>query len=287
MSFSSAEVLETLQAAAEENKLSSLRKGQVVQLPAAGEVWMTGDIHDHRSNFNKLIKAADLGNHPDRHLVLHELIHGEYYDAEGAEDSWQTLVRAAALKCDFPGQVHFLLANHDLAQIHGEGISKMGQNVCEAFTKGLVRDFGHDHPAINLAITELLLSFPLAARTQTGLFFCHSMPTDKQMEEFDFTVFDRDLAGPDYLRRTGPVYQLIWGRNITSGAVTLFADAVKARIIITGHQPQEMGYAINGEQHLILASDHAHGVYLPIDLAVEYDMDELVERIVKFVSVDL
>jgi hypothetical protein len=287
MPDSVAEVLETLQSAAEENKLSSLRSGQVVNLPATGEVWMTGDIHDHRSNFNKLIKAADLGGHPERHLILHELIHGEYYDADGAEGSWQTLVRAAELKCDFPNQVHFLLANHDLAQIHGEGISKMGQNVCEAFTKGLVRDFGHDHPAINLGITELLLSFPLAARTQTGLFFCHSLPRDNQMEDFDFTIFDRELTGPDYLRRTGPVYQLIWGRNISSAAVGEFADRVGARILITGHQPQEMGYAINGEQHLILASDHAHGVYLPLDLAVEYDMDELVERIVKFVALDL
>jgi hypothetical protein len=287
MPDSVAEVLETLQSAAEENKLSSLRSGQVVNLPATGEVWMTGDIHDHRSNFNKLIKAADLGGHPERHLILHELIHGEYYDADGAEGSWQTLVRAAELKCDFPNQVHFLLANHDLAQIHVEGISKMGQNVCEAFTKGLVRDFGHDHPAINLGITELLLSFPLAARTQTGLFFCHSLPRDNQMEDFDFTIFDRELTGPDYLRRTGPVYQLIWGRNISSAAVGEFADRVGARILITGHQPQEMGYAINGEQHLILASDHAHGVYLPLDLAVEYDMDELVERIVKFVALDL
>src|SRR5437870_1288866 len=119
MSFNADEVVETFGAASDENKLSPLRREQVVVLPQAGEVWMTGDIHDHRINFSKLIAEADLADNPDRHLVLHELIHGDHFDASGAEDSWQMLHQAAALKCEFPNQVHFLLANHDLAQIHG------------------------------------------------------------------------------------------------------------------------------------------------------------------------
>src|SRR5437016_5419175 len=106
------EVVETFSAAAEENRLTAMRHEQVVNLPAEGEVWMTGDIHDHRRNFEKLIRAADLGNNPQRHLILHELIHGDHFDLKGAEDSWEMLYKAAALKCDFPNQVHFLLANH-------------------------------------------------------------------------------------------------------------------------------------------------------------------------------
>ena len=127
------EVVETFSAASDENKLTAMRHEQVVHLPGEGEVWMTGDIHDHRTNFNKLIAAADLENHPQRHIVLHELIHGDHFDADGAEDSWRMLYAAAAMKVEFPGQVHFLLANHDLAQIHGEGIMKSGLSVCEAF----------------------------------------------------------------------------------------------------------------------------------------------------------
>jgi hypothetical protein len=287
MQMDAEEALETLQDATEENQLSSLRRHQTVHLPATGEVWMTGDIHDHRTNFSKLIKAADLANNPGRHLILHELIHGDYYDENGAEESWQTLLKAAVLKCDFPDRVHFLLANHDLAQIHGEGISKSGQSVCEAFTKGLIRDFPHDHAAINVSITEFLLSFPLAARTQSGLFFCHSLPKDEQIPEFDYTVFDRELTGEDYRRRVGPVYQLIWGRNMKPESVAIFAEKVAARIIVTGHQPQESGYLVNGPQHLILASDHSQGVFLPLDLSVEYGMEEMVERITKYVALEV
>jgi hypothetical protein len=287
MSLGADEVLETFAAATEENQRSAFRAQQVIHLPAEGEVWMTGDLHDHRSNFNKLLRASDLGNNRNRHLVLHELIHGDHYDNAGAEDSWRTLARAAELKCDFPDQVHFMLANHDLAQIHGEGIMKAGLSVCEAFTAGVARDFGDRAAAINVAVTEFLLSLPLAIRLPNGLFFCHSLPTDKEIAEFDYTVFDRALAGPDYLRRTGPVYQLIWGRHMSPAGVARFAEKVGAKIIITGHQPQDTGYGINGPRHLILASDHNHGVFLPIDLSREYDMDALEERITKFVAVDV
>jgi hypothetical protein len=286
MPFDADHVIETFQAATEENQLDPLRAQQTIMLPAEGELWIAGDIHDHRTNFRKIIAAADLGNNPHRHLILQELIHGDHFDAKGAEGSWEMLYHSAELKCDFPGQVHFLFANHDLAQIHGEGIMKAGQSVCEAFTAGVRRDFAQRATSINVVITEFLLSIPLAARTHTGILFCHSMPTDEQMEKFDYTIFDRPLSGDDYLRRKGPVYQLIWGRNITPAGVERFCEKVDARLIVTGHQPQETGYLVNGDKHLIIASDHNQGVFLAIDLAKQYTMDELVESLTKFVAID-
>src|SRR5688572_12116573 len=285
MALDADHVIETFEAAREENKLSALRSGQVVHLPEEGEVWMTGDIHDHRQNFEKLIAAANLGENPQRHVVLHELIHGDYFDANKAEGSWLTLFRAAELKCDFPEQVHFLLANHDLAQIHGEGIMKAGLSVCEAFTAGVKRDFGNKWSGVNVTISDFLLSLPLAIRTHSGLFFCHSLPADKEIDAFDYSVFERDeLSAADYRRRTGPVYQLIWGRHMTPHTVDVFAEHVGARLIVTGHQPQDSGYLVNGDKHLIIASDHNQGVFLPLDLSEPYEMVDLVSRLRKFIS---
>ncbi len=280
------QAVEIFGTAAEENQLSHLREQQVVHLPNEGEVWMTGDLHDHRRNFEKLLRLVDLPGNPQRHLILHELIHGDHYDQSGAEDSWHTLIRAAELKCDYPDQVHFLLANHDLAQIHGEGIMKNGLSVCEAFTAGLKRDFGSTYQRVNVVITEFLLSLPLAIRAPNGLFFCHSLPTDSQMEKFDFTIFDRPLTGPDYKRKVGPVYQLIWGRGVTPIGVDQFLQKVNATLVITGHQPQDTGYTTNGDHHLIIASDHNQGVFLPLDLAAEYTANDLVERLQKFVAIE-
>lgn len=281
-----ANVIEAFQTATEENQLCSLRQHQVINLPADGEVWMTGDLHDHRRNFEKLIAAADLDSNPQRHVILHELIHGDRFDANGADGSWKMLFEAAEWKCDFPNQVHFLLANHDLAQIHGEGIMKAGLSVCEAFTAGIKRDFDMEATGVNLAITEFLLSLPLAVRAPNGLFFCHSLPTDDQVPGFDYTVFDRPLVGPDYRRRTGPVYQLIWGRNVTAAGASAFASHIGASVIITGHQPQDKGYFVNGDQHLIVASDHNQGVFLPLTLDRPYEMPSLVRRLKRFVALD-
>src|SRR5256885_7837778 len=281
------QVVETFGAAADENRMEPLRQEQVIHLPGEGELWMTGDLHDHRRNFDKLLRAVELGSNPQRHLILHELIHGDHYDASGAEESWITLYRAAELKCDFPERVHFLLANHDLAQIHGKGIMKAGLSVCEAFTKGVKKCFESQHAIVTAAISDFLLSLPLAVRAPNGIFCCHSLPQDDQIDNFDFTIFDRPLTGPDYAQRTGPVYQLIWGRHMGPATVEKFAAKVEADIIITGHQPQESGYAINGDKHLILASDHNQGVFLPIDLAERYDLNALLGRIQKFVALDV
>src|SRR5206468_1282953 len=130
-------------------------------------------------------------------------IHGDHYDTKGCEDSWRTLYRAAELKCDFPDQVHFLLANHDLAQIQGFGIMKAGQSVCEAFTAGVKRDFAASGggSSVNVAITEFLLYLPLAIRTHTGIFFCQSLPTAEQISVYDYSVFEPDLTPADYQRK--------------------------------------------------------------------------------------
>jgi hypothetical protein len=274
-------VVEAFGVGTEENLADPFRRQQLVELPAEGELWITGDLHDHRRNFNRIVEAADLGSNRSRHLILHELIHGDRFDEKGADGSWETLYQAAELKCDFPNQVHFLLANHDLAQIYGEGIMKGGLSVCEAFTAGLKRDFAGGAGVVNAALTEFLLSFPLGIRTANGLFVCHSLPTDQQIPDFDYAVFDRPLTGPDYLRRTGAVYQLVWGRNISPPAAAIFAARVGAQLLVTGHQPQETGFKVNGDQHLIIATDHNQGVVLRTDLGAQYTMETLVAQIEK------
>ncbi|HEX8340607.1 MAG TPA: metallophosphoesterase [Tepidisphaeraceae bacterium] len=288
MQMSADQIIEILDSAKEENGLDRYRTGQVVELPPDHEVWMTGDIHDHRSNFAKLVAAADLRAHPTRHLILHELIHGDHSDTAGAEDSWKMLAQAAELKLDYPEQVHFLFANHDLAQIHGEGIMKSGLSVCEAFNKGVKRDFPSGELVVQVAITEFLLSLPLAVRCPNGLWFSHSIPADDQIDVFDYSVFSRSpLTSADYKKRTGPIYQLIWGRKYTEGGVARFAEKVGAKMLVTGHQPQEYGHTEVGDRMLIIDSSHNQGVFLPLETSADYTIDALVERLQKFVALPL
>ncbi len=282
------QVVEALEAAREELQLLPNRKGQVIDLPAEGTAVLTGDLHDNRTNWRKVRYVARLEEDASRHLLLHELIHGEHFDDQGREDSWKMLYEAAELLLDFPGQVHFVLANHDLAQIHGEGISKGGLSVCEAFTDAVKRDFGSDATSVEIAITEFLLALPLGVRMkEAGLFFCHSLPTEEELDAFDYDVFAREaLGGPDYRRKVGPAYQLIWGRGAGPERAAEFADALGADILVTGHQPQASGYKRNGDRHLILASDHSRGVCVEVPLGKKLSMDDLERRITPFVAID-
>jgi len=60
MELTAEQAIEIFATASEENLLSPLRDQQVVQLPDEGEVWMTGDIHDHRQLDGDLTVAKDL-----------------------------------------------------------------------------------------------------------------------------------------------------------------------------------------------------------------------------------
>ena len=97
---------------------------------------MTGDIHDHRTNFKKLIAAADLAKQPAAASDSARADPRRSLRLERRGRQLEDALPGCGIEIEFPSQVHFLLANHDLAQIHGEGIMKAGLSVCEAFTKG-------------------------------------------------------------------------------------------------------------------------------------------------------
>jgi len=54
---------------------------------------------------------------------------------------------------------------------------------------------------------------------------------------------------------------------------------------VCGHQPQETGYDVLHEQMVILASEHNHGVFLPIDLGKPVTLEKLTGNIRPFAAV--
>ena len=71
---------------------------------------------------------------------------------------------------------------------------------------------------------------PIGSSRQVPNTFFPGRVTDEQMDAFDFSIFDRPLTGQDYLRRKGPVYQLIWGRGITPAGAEKFLEKVQANL---------------------------------------------------------
>ena len=270
-------------AAAEANRSAGHRHGSTAHLPNDQSLLMTGDLHDHDLNYRRICRLAALDNAPDRHLVLHEIVHGPNL-VNGMDLSIRTLARVAALKVRYPDQVHLLQSNHELAQLRGEGISKDGVSVVDRFDEGVEFIYGDRADDVRGAMEDYIRSLLLAVRCPNGVLCSHSVPSPRALERFDFDVLDREPTDDD-LDARGSGREMVWGRNHTPEVIAELAERWNVAQFVLGHQPAEMGYYVETDAALVLASDHAHGVALPLSTSKSYDMDGLVESIVPLASV--
>lgn len=275
---------QTLREAADLIRHDPNRRGSLLTFGAGGQLVMTGDLHGHHRNFDKLQRFCALERSPGRMAILHELIHEEPDPPLTPDLSIDLLLRATAWKCAFPDNVFFLQSNHELSQLRGHEITKGGRSVLGDFNRGVEQRFGADAVDVLEAVNDYIAALPLAARTASGIFLSHSLPDALFMDSFDLTVLDREPTETD-MDPGGAAYALVWGRFQPTEVVDAFARRLGVDVLLVGHTPQESGHTRVGKL-LILASDHAHGVFVPIDLSRKYTAEELERQIRKFVSVE-
>lgn len=279
------DAIDALRIAAEANRADPLRTGGLLRFPSWGQLVVTGDLHGHTRNFEKLMRFCDLSRAAVRHVLLHEIIHAEPTTPDGHDLSAEMLVHAARWKCDFPDQVHFIQSNHELAQLTGKEITKAGRSVTSAFIEGVEHLYGRNHrDAILDAIADFIRSYPAAARTANRIFIAHSLPDAYDMRDFrpDFIYHDVDPLNP---QAQPHLHRLVWGRYHTPQQLDALARQWDVDLFVLGHQPQETGWFVLHDRALILASDHNHGVFLPIDLSRPATIDDLLQRLRPFVAV--
>jgi hypothetical protein len=260
-------LLSTLRRALQAFRDTPGRRGRVVALDGAADVLVAGDLHGNLENFRHLLQKADLGRHPHRHLVLQELIHSPHRYPDGGDKSHQLLDLVAALKCQYPGRVHFLLGNHELAQWTGRPIAKEEVDLAEQFWLGVYTAYGNRAEEVYLTYLELFAAVPLAVRTANRVFLSHSLPSAARLEAFDPAALERDEAEEGDLVPAGSVYSLVWGRDVSPANVTAFLRRVGADLLITGHIPCERGFAVPNDHQVILDSlgDPAGYCLFPVD----------------------
>src|SRR5262249_31570536 len=94
-------LLTTISRAVDAVRATPGRTGRFFELAGAEDVLIAGDLHGHIANFQALYKIADLSNHPRRHIVFQEVIHGKFRYPGGGDKSHQLLDLFCALKCQF------------------------------------------------------------------------------------------------------------------------------------------------------------------------------------------
>lgn len=278
------EIIDAFERGTRENRRDPFRKGNLIHLSPPGSVFMTGDLHGHEKNFDRLCRAAKLARYPHHHLILHEILHSSTSQSLDLCDSYLLLARAAQLKSDYPHQVHFLLSNHEMAQLTDDEILKNGQPMVRAVKAAISTDFAEKSTFVRQAMCEFILSFPLAVRTANRIWMSHSLPSDRHVRAFESDIFDRKLTLED-MKHNVSLHALTWDRRQTPDGLDRLQEKWDVDYFIAGHQPQATGRCLLHDRMIILASDHAHGCYLPIDLKKKYKKEELFGLIKPLASV--
>jgi hypothetical protein len=277
------EIVDAFAQATQANLDTPARQGNVIVLTteSADEVMITGDLHGHRRNFNLIKKIASLDKHPRRHLVLQEVCHGGplYLQNSGCM-SHTILEDVAMLKNKYPDRVHFILGNHELAELTDFPIQKNKQLLNVLFRLGLQQMYGQATEKIREAYLPFVQSCPLAVRLPHGVFISHSIPEYCDSQGFDAEIFDREIGFSEYFEQGG-IFQLVWGRDHRRENAQAFAELVGARILINGHEPCHDGFAAPNDMQIIIdcCSDNARYVILPTN--EELSHAEILKRVQK------
>lgn len=269
---------------AQANQSDPCRCGNLIVLPDKGRVIVAGDLHGHRRHFEKIVDYADLENHPETHVIFQEIIHGGPEDDYGGCLSYRLLQDAIRYKLLYPRQVHILLGNHDTAVINQGTVMKNGRELNLAMQDAMKREYQEYFGQVHQAMVHYLLSQPLAVKTPNQIWISHSLPADPYVDSFDVSIFERPYTAED-TRRPNAVYLLTWGRHHSPEALERLARRLEVELFVLGHQPQDEGWGLAGDNTLILASEHSHGCLLTFELERLYNIEMLSEGVVPLASI--
>jgi len=253
------------------------RRGHVVHLPDCAEVLVAGDLHGHVANFQTMLRAADLANHPKRHFVLQELIHGKYRYPRGGDKSHQLVDLFAALKNQFPRQVHYIPGNHELAQWTNRPVLKADENLNALFQEGVIEAYGKEFgPPIYAAYLELFQALPVLVRAPNRVIICHSMPSASALATFDPARLETDDPTPADLQPGGTIHSLLWGRDKTAATATAFLAKMDADLLVSGHIACDEGFIVPNDRQIIIDCAECPAGYLLIPTTRPLTHQELV-----------
>ncbi|MHC4181007.1 MAG: metallophosphoesterase [Planctomycetota bacterium] len=276
-------IIATFGQAAEANRQTPGREGNVIVITPelADEVMITGDLHGHRRNFNLIKKIAALDGNPRRHLVLQEVCHGgPTYPQNGGCMSHTLLEDVAKLKIKYPERVHFILGNHELAELTDYPIQKNKQMLNLLFRLGLQQMYGPATDKVRESFSPFLRSCPLALRLPGGVFVSHSVPENVDTRQFDQTIFTRELDEGDFFERTG-VFQLVWGRDYRQENARAFAEMMGAEALVNGHEPCPEGFSTPNDTQIVIDCCSEKACYVILSTDRQWNHADIVGRIEK------
>ena len=268
--------------AAEALRKDKFRKGDVIELPSQGDLILTGDIHGNLDNYEEIVARAALDRNPQRHLVIHELIHD--FCNRGKDFSYEILQEACELKLEYPDQVHIVMGNHELAEYEEMPIKKDGRVIPLVFSESRMKALGSIGAEIKAAAKKFLISLPVAVRTQSNVWFSHSTPA-RTMNKFTLQLLERATGAStmsskaDALIKAEVIKDMVWGRDHSPVAAAAFCQKVGCEVLVVGHEFAADGLLVPNTRHIILDSTRENACILYLKLDKRYTHRQLVAQV--------
>jgi hypothetical protein len=251
-------LLNTLRQALDAFRNTPGRQGRFVELTEVADCLIVGDMHGHLENFRKVLEVAQLDQHPQRHLVVQELIHSPEITSARGDLSHRLLDLVAALKCQYPERVHYLLGNHELSQWTDRAIMKNAVDLNQYFLLGISTTYGEQAEAIYAAYKELFAALPVAIRLPNRVFLSHSLPNAQRLGTWELSALYREEITSEDIGLGGAIHSVVWGRDVCEPTAERYLAKVDADLLISGHIPCE-GYQTPNSRQLILDTKDTHG----------------------------
>ena len=267
------EIIAAFEGGAQANFQNNHRKGNIIHLDEPYEVIMTGDLHGHTLNFEKLIRYAQLEKNPKRHLILHELLHSADNPSVDQCHSYRLLARAAQIKAEYPNQLHLLLGNHAIAQRCRDEVLKNGQPMVRALNTAISCTFAENSSLVIQALDNFIMSLPLAVRTENRFWLSHSLPSKRHLTNFNNDIFDKPITLEE-MQNNPSLRALTWDRAYNQISLDTLKKLWDVDYFIIGHQPEPYGHSCHYQCLIILASDHPQGCFLTFKIHQSYTPEE-------------
>ncbi|MGI8333226.1 metallophosphoesterase [Actinomadura scrupuli] len=256
---------------------------RVVTLPDEGVLLAATDLHGNLADFRALaarfVALTDTEPVPPRLVICGDLVHGpaiaapdwprhlgDYY----TDRSRELLDEARRLQQRFPGQVHYLLGNHEHAHLGGPRLSKFHDDEAGHLE-------GSWGPGEFAGVRRWLSGWPLAAyAARARLALTHAAPAARITSAADLEAVRLDGHETTPLHEmigSGPLGALLWARTTTAERAYGFLRALhpRCRVAVFGHDIIREGHLIEHEPLLCVSTSFGchdgDKVYLEWDLA--------------------
>ena len=186
----------------------------------------------------------------------------------------------AELKTKYPEQVHFILGNHELAELTDyPDPEEQADAQSVSFGWDCSRCTGRPPRESTRRIARFLRTLPAGGAAAAGRVHFAQPARGRRRRRIRPVGPRRATSRPTTTASGSDVFRLVWGRDYRRENARAFAELVGAKVLINGHEPCHEGFIAPNDLQIILDCCGDKAAYVILPVGVELSHAEIMERV--------